>query len=142
MKQTFALPGIAADPEQAASLRSEFARWLDDDLGLDVEFVADATLAVYEALSNAVEHAYRAAAQSNLMDLHAEYDPATTDLLVTVTDYGVWRAQRAMGRGAGGRGLDLMRALTDRVAVETSNAGTRASLSWSHIPMCQRRRHA
>jgi anti-sigma regulatory factor (Ser/Thr protein kinase) len=140
VKQTFALPGIAADPEQAASLRGEFAHWLDDDLGLGREFVADATLAVYEALSNAVEHAYRAAARSNLMDLHAEYDPATTDLVVTVTDYGAWRAQKATGRRTGGRGLDLMRALADRVAVETSNAGTRARLSWSHIATCQRGR--
>jgi hypothetical protein len=54
--------------------------------------VDDVTLAVYEALANAVEHAYHPHHPNPVMHLQARIDH--TQLLITVTDHGCWAPSR------------------------------------------------
>jgi anti-sigma regulatory factor (Ser/Thr protein kinase) len=94
----------------------------------------DVLLAVNEALANAVEHAY--AGTSGNVDLTVRYDVGRDVLTATVEDYGHWRPpdntvdQRHSRRG---RGLVLMRALAEDTAIESTERGTRVSLTWHHL---------
>lgn len=86
--------------------------------------VDDLVLAVYEALANAVEHAYHPDHPDPVMRLQAQLDH--DQLLITITDYGCWRTPRAPGYR--GRGLALMRSLTTGVRVCPSLQGTTVHL--------------
>ena len=78
-------------------------------------------MAVGEALSNAIAHAY--ASTPGLIHLRARC--TRTDLVVEVEDHGRWQPPRL---GRKGYGLRLMRALMDHVRVNTSAGGTTVTL--------------
>jgi anti-sigma regulatory factor (Ser/Thr protein kinase) len=126
--------GAVADPHSAAQIRREFADWLRQYFVLDGTKSSDVLLAVNEAMANAAEYAYRAAAQPGTMHVQATYDLSAATLTVTVTDEGAWRD----GDGEApnlkrGRGIPLMHALADRATVDSSTAGTRVCLKWHGI---------
>jgi len=127
--------GIAADAESASRIREEFAGWLERFFDLDPILSSDLVLAINEALANSAEFAYATAGRRGTMDLRAHYDPDSTSLTVTISDQGVWRtpdpnpATRARGRG-----IPLMEALSDRVAIDTSTAGTQVRMQWDGVP--------
>ena len=91
-------------------------RWLRHQ-GADDAQTMEITLAVSEACTNAIEHAYSPAPAE--FTLHA----AAVDGEVTfvVTDAGRWRAPRGQDRG---RGLTIIRAAMDDVEVNSSETGT------------------
>jgi anti-sigma regulatory factor (Ser/Thr protein kinase) len=84
--------------------------------------VEDVTLAVGEALSNAVEHAYEAGEEGALaLRAHRDGDGVVA---VAVRDFGrrEWRTPPARpGRGCG---IGLMQALMDSVEVSWTSKGT------------------
>jgi anti-sigma regulatory factor (Ser/Thr protein kinase) len=91
-------------------------RWLED-LEVSRALSAEIVMAVHEASTNVVEHAY---------------GPAGGIVTITVTrngehveawirDSGTWRGA---SKGDRGNGLKLMRGLMDDVIVDTSAAGT------------------
>jgi serine/threonine-protein kinase RsbW len=86
--------------------------------------VDDVTLAVYEALANAVEHAYHPHHPNPVMHLQARIDH--TQLLITVTDHGCWRPPGEPGYR--GRGLAMMRSLTTELQLCPSPHGTTVAL--------------
>ena len=131
---SFSRLGVAATPEQAALLRNELCRWLQRCFTLDAESTSDVLLAVNEALANAAEFAYLGLSRGGVMHLRADYLPPTT-LTVTVSDEGRWHARDpAVARDiARGRGLTLMRALTDHASFDSSTGGTEVRLRWDHI---------
>ena len=103
----------------ATALRRAFRRWVqalveDDDAN-------DLTLAVYEALANAAEHAYPAQREPGSMRLHAT--AVDRQITVTITDNGTWRPP-AVPTGRRGRGLPLMHKLTNEARVEPNRQGT------------------
>jgi serine/threonine-protein kinase RsbW len=109
----------SATVHNATALRRAFRRWVqalveDDDAN-------DLTLAVYEALANAAEHAYPAQREPGSMRLHAT--AADGQITVTITDNGTWRPP-AVPTGRRGRGLPLMHKLTDEAHVEPNRQGT------------------
>jgi len=111
---------LPAVPTSLASVRLELRRWLGtqhvpDDIAFDL------VLAAGEACANAVEHAYGGAEG----DLTVEASNDGSVLVMTITDSGRWRQPRGEGRG---RGLQMMRTLTDDVRVEQSDHGTRVTL--------------
>ncbi|HEX8744529.1 MAG TPA: SpoIIE family protein phosphatase [Thermoleophilaceae bacterium] len=111
---------LPADPEALVLARRSLAQWLEAAHATRRE-AYELSVACGEACANAIEHAYppgRAAFQ-----LDAER--ADGGVEITVTDNGRWRSPRSENRG---RGLDLMRALTDELDVESSAAGTRVRL--------------
>lgn len=131
---TFAKIGVIAGPERAAQIRQELASWLHQNFALDPEKSSDVLLAVYEALANAAEFAYVDAPQPGPMHVRAAYDDAAGVLTVTVTDEGHWRTtDDSVDNPARGRGIPLMRALTDRADIDATAAGTEVRLQWNHI---------
>jgi anti-sigma regulatory factor (Ser/Thr protein kinase) len=95
-----------------------------------VDEQADALiLAVDEALSNAVGHAYDPDHPGTL-DLHASHDPDANMIHVTVCDRGRWQAEDPDPGPLHGRGLILIRALATEVTFEQTPTGTTVRMTW------------
>ncbi|HEY2318935.1 MAG TPA: SpoIIE family protein phosphatase [Solirubrobacteraceae bacterium] len=107
---------LRADPKVLAEIRHLLRRWLRHQ-GANDSQTLEITLAVSEACTNAIEHAYSPAP--------AEFSLTATagDGLLTfiVSDAGRWRAPRGHDRG---RGLTIIRAAMDDVEVSASETGT------------------
>jgi anti-sigma regulatory factor (Ser/Thr protein kinase) len=97
-------------------MRKTLGRWLQA-AGADENELFDLTLAISEAATNAIEHAYGAREAS--FTVICEHDgPQVT---ATVRDSGRWRTTQPPG---GGRGLEIMGALVDSVNVSSDEQGT------------------
>jgi len=106
------LPAVpATSPQMRAILRNYLTAIPIDERRDDV------ILAAGEALGNAIEHAYRGG--DGVVRLTAAV--AGNLLVVEIRDEGRWRLE---GDAERGRGLGIMRALVDRVAIESSRQGT------------------
>jgi serine phosphatase RsbU (regulator of sigma subunit)/anti-sigma regulatory factor (Ser/Thr protein kinase) len=108
---------IPGNAEGLQAFRSTARRWLAGASADAVE-VDEVTMAVNEAVQNAIEHGHRR--RSTPVDVVLE---RTGDALeVSVTDQGRWHDGSSTDRG---RGLALMRALMDDVVVDASgDSGT------------------
>ncbi|MBS1694921.1 MAG: ATP-binding protein [Actinobacteria bacterium] len=133
--ERFARLGVTADAEHAGRTRTEFSQWLDDFFALDAVRTNDVVLATNEALANAAEFAYWSAAHPGTIDVQARHHAADGRLTVTVSDRGTWRAPdpHPVTR-LRGRGIPLMRALTDSATIETTPQGTHVRLEWTGVP--------
>lgn len=106
-------------PAVASSLRDIRAaakRWLAT-VGASPEDVMDVVLAVGEATSNVVEHAYGPGGGL----VHVRLELQQQDVLVTVRDSGRWRSPRGDNRG---RGTHIIEAVTDELTVDRRSDGT------------------
>ena len=108
---------VPAVPESLKEIRAAMRRWLST-AGAGAEATGDLLLAVGEACTNAVEHAYGPAGGS--VSVHLER--WGTDVVATVRDHGRWRPPRGRNRG---RGILLMQKCGDEVHVEQTDEGTR-----------------
>ncbi|MDP9430596.1 MAG: SpoIIE family protein phosphatase, partial [Actinomycetota bacterium] len=113
------LPGplaaeLPADPRRLSGVRRAVAAWTAA-AGLPHDTAEDLQLALGEALANAVEHAYAAAADEAGCSYRVARD-AEGGVRVEVRDTGVWRPPPA-DRGYRGRGLELISALATDVEV-------------------------
>src|ERR1700739_560888 len=133
--ERFECIGVAAEGRSASRIREEFAEWLQQFFDLDPIRTSDLVLGINEALANAAEFAYLATDRdcARTMDLIARYHAGDARLTVTICDNGVWHMPAAVRDRARGRGIPLMRALSDRVTIETSTAGTRVCLQWDGV---------
>lgn len=116
---------VPADPGRLTGLRHALSAWAER-VGLHVADREALTLASYEAMANAVEHAYAGRLQG-MIELSAVSEPGR--VVVTVTDHGAWRTPPA-DIGTRGRGLTLIRGLTPDSAISSSDKGTTVSMSW------------
>jgi serine phosphatase RsbU (regulator of sigma subunit)/anti-sigma regulatory factor (Ser/Thr protein kinase) len=117
------VPAVAS---ALSGVRAAVRRWLR---GLDAaqEDVTDLMIAVGEAASNVVEHAYgpqggtltRGAVAAAETEAHGQGQGST--VVVTVRDRGRWRPPRGVDRG---RGTHMMRSASDDVAVTRGPDGT------------------
>jgi anti-sigma regulatory factor (Ser/Thr protein kinase)/putative methionine-R-sulfoxide reductase with GAF domain len=107
---------LPADPKILAEIRLVLRRWLRHH-GANDSQTLEITLAVSEACTNAIEHAYSPAPAE--FTLHATAQDGL--LTFVVTDVGRWRAPRGEDRG---RGLTIIRAAMDEVEVNSSDTGT------------------
>ncbi|WP_243636640.1 ATP-binding protein [Rhodococcus sp. Eu-32] len=119
--------GEAAAPDRASALRVALGEWLTG-LEVDPERVYDVVLATYEALANAVEHAYQQDGATGTLDLHALYAPETGRIEVTICDHGVWSVHAP--DATRGRGVPLMHALADSTTVTSDHDGTVVRMVW------------
>lgn len=125
-----------ADARAVARLREEFSEWLSVWLDLDDVRTSDIILVVNEALANAAEFAYRNRETADSITLQATHREATDSLVVIVSDRGEWRVSDASNQTLSrGRGIPLMRALSDRVDIDTTPDGTRVRLQFDHCPL-------
>lgn len=129
---------MSAAAANIAVVRRRMRDWLDG-LQWPAEPAEDIVLAVSEAVTNAVEHAYPSAGQEvGQVEIYAAVSqdtPATGGrrrVQVRVRDHGRWRS-RPDEPGErrvrfGGHGLVVMQALTAQMAVHTSAEGTEIEL--------------
>jgi anti-anti-sigma factor len=115
------LHGVAED---LRALRADLRTWLAG-IGASPTEVHDVLLAVGEACSNAIEHA--GAGSDAPIDVRARLKQR--DLLISITDRGVWRTASAPADR--GHGLRLMRVLSQRMRVVASEGGTRVELRFA-----------
>ena len=113
---------VIADPPGAAKLRSEFQLWLSGEFRLDDDRLNSLTMAVNEALANAVEHAYAGLARPGTVDLVASYDAARDELTVEIADRGRWQDPVPDPLHLRGRGIPLMEAFAERTSFERSES--------------------
>jgi serine/threonine-protein kinase RsbW len=126
---------LPAVPVSASLARDRLRRWLRA-LRWPPGQLADIVLAVNEAVSNGVEHAYRAAVPG-LIDIEARVlgdPPDGRRVEVTVRDSGSWRPSSAAAENRG-RGIPLMRACMDHVTVDGTDHGTVVTLLSRTVPL-------
>lgn len=123
------LRDVDADLHVLAEVR-ELLSSFATEVGASEQVTADLRLAAYEALANVVEHAYRPG-EAGTFDLVADYRDDEAILGLTICDHGSWNPGDGVHRDARrGRGLQLMRAASDSLEVDTDAAGTRVRMHW------------
>jgi serine phosphatase RsbU (regulator of sigma subunit)/anti-sigma regulatory factor (Ser/Thr protein kinase) len=103
-------------PWSLRDIRLEVRRWLSM-VGAAPRTVADLLIAVGEASTNAVEHAY--GPDGGTVTVHMELQPP--NVLATVRDTGRWRPPHGVGRG---RGILFMRNCSDDLRIDHGQSGT------------------
>jgi serine/threonine-protein kinase RsbW len=142
------LPADRGAPEQA---RHRLRAWLAE-LGWPAAESDDLVLAVEEAVTNVVEHAYPTEPGDQSLPNDPEVVLRISDMagpndihraVVTVIDRGRWRPPRVLP-GHRGRGLLRMRVLTDRLVVNANGTGTQVKMISRAVPIapCHRTRAA
>jgi anti-sigma regulatory factor (Ser/Thr protein kinase) len=118
-------PDYGAESRARQALRRWLAGW---DWPRDE--ADDLVLATSEAVANSTEHAYPAdrAKPDILLEATLLYGlDGTSRAVISVSDGGRWQPPAA-DRGFRGRGLLLMRALTESVQFDTSGTGTKVTM--------------
>ncbi|MFI5776398.1 SpoIIE family protein phosphatase [Nocardia sp. NPDC051570] len=114
---------VQAEPPCLAGVRRALTTWLAA-AAVPHELAADLVAAANEACSNSVEHAYRNGS-SGRVALTAE---CTMDrVVIEVSDTGAWRPQPE-DPGHRGRGIAMMRALSDELTIDHLGVGTRVRM--------------
>jgi anti-anti-sigma factor len=121
---------MQANPECLAPMRRAISAWAAE-CGLHVDGITDLQLAVGEAVTNAVEHAYTGGPDPgpDAVALTLELRPDGS-VAVRVVDHGLWRPPPA-DPGYRGRGLALIRELAVDVEVLPADDGTEV---WFRMP--------
>ncbi len=112
---------LPAEPESLALMRRALERWLGT-IGVPEETAYELKVACGEACMNAVEHAYPpgdAVFVVTALNLGGNVE-------IEVRDFGFWRPPRAGSDR--GRGLELMKRLTDSMKVVPGSEGTTVHL--------------
>jgi serine/threonine-protein kinase RsbW len=117
----FAHRSWQAHPRQLAPLRAEVRRWFAP-FALTEDTEDDLVLAVSEAASNSVEHAYTPPTADDTVELTFWTEPHA--LCIEIVDHGHWRtpSDQAAERG---RGIQIMQRLVAFVLIHYDNRGTR-----------------
>ena len=133
---------LPADDRAPSCARRRLKQWLAS-YGWPADNVDDLVIATNEAVANAVEHAYpggpdrlrRAGERTDEADAAAisldacveQADEGAHRVVITVRDGGRWQPPKC-DRGLRGRGLIMMRVLTESVAFSMSSAGTQVTM--------------
>jgi anti-sigma regulatory factor (Ser/Thr protein kinase) len=137
---------LPAVPAALGQVRAEFSEWLTQQRW-PASDAYDIVLAVNEAVSNVIDHAYPASAPGPVA-LHARVTagsgPATRRVTITVTDHGEGCREN---RGPGpieqhGRGYALIRACTTSAHIRRSVTGTTVTLLSKEAPQARRQAFA
>lgn len=110
---------VPATADRLAEIRSRLFAWLEP-IGVPETTAADIVLVVNEASTNCVEHAYR---DMDTGSITVEAALEGGQIAVCIADAGMWQTPRSQPSNRG-RGLTIMRAVSDRAEVDTSAAGT------------------
>src|SRR5436190_5615263 len=117
----FAHRSWPADARQLGAVRSQVRGWLAP-LALPEDDEDDVVLAVSEAASNSIEHAYGPATADGSVELTFWTEPGS--VCFEIVDHGAWRKPSA-SPASRGRGIKLMRQLMAGVLIHYDRRGTR-----------------
>jgi anti-sigma regulatory factor (Ser/Thr protein kinase) len=117
-----------ADPRRLREIRAELRRWLAP-FELTTDAVHDVVLAVNEAVSNVIVHAYSPATIRDTVDITLRVEGES--LRIEVVDHGRWRTP-SLEPTERGRGITLMNRLMAAVLIHDGPRGTRVVL---HYPL-------
>lgn len=106
-------------PEELRNMRSSIRSWVSGRR-IPEHMAEDLLIAVGEATSNAVWHAYE---QSPDGDVTIRIELVDGDLSVRVSDHGRWRTSRAE-TDSPGLGTIILKRLTDELEIDTASEGT------------------
>ncbi|MDD4868339.1 MAG: SpoIIE family protein phosphatase, partial [Mycobacterium sp.] len=115
-------PAIA---NQLAVARRRLTEWLRGAVTAE-ELRGDIVLVASEACTNCVQHAYRGR-DVGTMRLEAEF--VDHEIRLRISDCGSWRAPAA-NPGNSGRGLLLIRALSDSMEIDSTGSGTTVAVTF------------
>jgi len=110
-----------AQPEQLAHIRASVRAWLTP-LGFSPGSICDIVLAVNEAASNSIEHAYRATCPDPVLTITYQIEHSV--VCIEVIDTGRWRGPRLARTSYRGHGIPLMNRLVDHVDIRDNGSGT------------------
>ena len=114
-----------ATHDAVPGLRHLLRAWIGE-VGLHPDLAEDVVLAVDEAVTNVVEHAYpRQCGEVRLRLVRS----GPGELEVTVEDDGTWRSPPE-DPGYRGRGVQLIHDLADRARITHTPHGTTVSMCW------------
>jgi anti-sigma regulatory factor (Ser/Thr protein kinase) len=116
---------LVATPDQLADIRHRLSDWLRA-VSIPEELAADITLVVNEACTNSIEHGYRDR-PAGMMSVNAEVNGR--EICIEITDSGSWKTPEPNPR-VRGRGVPLMRAVSGRMSVDGTSAGTTVVMSF------------
>lgn len=118
---------VPARPDRLAMLRRTLTAWLSS-AAVPHNLTSDLVAATNEACSNSIEHAYRhGGSDAERVVLTAEC--VGDRVVIETTDTGTWRPRPA-DPGPRGRGIDMMRALTEELEIDHHRGpGTRVRMS-------------
>ncbi|MGZ4515845.1 MAG: ATP-binding SpoIIE family protein phosphatase, partial [Mycobacterium sp.] len=108
-----------ASAERLVGIRHRLADWLHT-AGLPDELTGDVVLVINEACTNCVEHAYSGHPLGTML---LDVELADGEIRARITDQGSWKTPAA-NPGNGGRGLVLMRALSNTMELDCTPTGT------------------
>lgn len=109
-----------AEPWHVAEIRGVVGNWLAD-LGVPQNTRQDLVLAVSEAASNAVQHAYRWAGATVRTTVELTLSTENQTLCIEVLDRGRWRPPDGQHTC---RGIQLMRQLAESITIRGTATGT------------------
>jgi serine/threonine-protein kinase RsbW len=109
-----------AERHRIPRLRAELRGWLSP-LGLSSETAEDIVLAVNEAATNVVDHAYAAPGAGGTFDVNLWTENGA--LHIEIVDRGWWRP-RAVAASGRGFGMLIMQQLIDDVVIDRGPSGT------------------
>jgi anti-sigma regulatory factor (Ser/Thr protein kinase) len=107
---------LPAQPWSLKNIRDASRPWLSA-VGASSRAVADLLIAIGEACTNVVEHAY--GPEGGIVTVHLERQPP--DVVATVTDAGQLRSP---GESSAGRGTMIMRRCADDICISHGSLGT------------------
>jgi serine phosphatase RsbU (regulator of sigma subunit)/FixJ family two-component response regulator/anti-sigma regulatory factor (Ser/Thr protein kinase) len=114
---------VPALPSSLPRIRSRLRRWLEAR-NVAEQDTQEVLIAIGEACSNAVMHAYVLA--DGVIELEAELSDDPVGISMLVRDQGQWRPRRSFNQG---HGIAVMRALMDSVNVVPGPRGTTVQMS-------------
>lgn len=130
---------LPAAPSSLRAVRTALVAWLAEQRW-PPDDADDVVLAVNEALTNAIEHAYPAD-RPGPVRVHARSGtgsaPATRRIIVMISDRGSWDPghRTVDARGFRGHGLTVMDGLTADMRIQRSAAGTTVTLVGNDMPI-------
>jgi PAS domain S-box-containing protein len=115
---------VPATADQLSGVRGRLSAWLHA-AGTPESLVTDIVLAGNEACTNSAEHAYRGGDGGTM---RVEARVRGDEIEMRVVDFGTWKPPG--DAPFGGRGIPLMRAVSDRVDLDRSANGTTVDMSF------------
>jgi anti-sigma regulatory factor (Ser/Thr protein kinase) len=117
---------IDAAADELSDIRHRLGAWMRA-AAIPEDLIADIVLAVNEACANSIEHAYRGH-EPGKVRVEAENDGARVHM--RIVDTGSWKPAPA-DPGSRGRGLLLIRAVSDWLELDCTPSGTTVDMSFS-----------